>query len=205
MEKSITSAQIDALREIMTIGAGNAATALSSLLKRRVDIAVPSVHLRNISDFTEIFGGAESAISAVYMRLSEGISGAMMMTFDYKTVISLADILSGRAPGSSSSCDEVGISSIKETMSIISGSYLIAISKIVNFQVMQSVPEYASDMAGALSDVILVELCRDVDNILVVDTEFSIKGEKLQTYFLFMPDAESFKNIMVALGVEGTT
>ena len=39
----ITQFQLDALREIGNIGSGHAATALSTLLQRRIDMSVPKV------------------------------------------------------------------------------------------------------------------------------------------------------------------
>ena len=42
----LSSLEIDTLREIGSIGTGNAATALSTLLKREVRITLPEVRLR---------------------------------------------------------------------------------------------------------------------------------------------------------------
>ena len=39
----LSEMEFDALREIGNIGAGNAATALSKLLNRKIDMAVPEV------------------------------------------------------------------------------------------------------------------------------------------------------------------
>ncbi|MBP2033226.1 chemotaxis protein CheY-P-specific phosphatase CheC [Clostridium algifaecis] len=42
---SLTSIQIDALKEVANIGTGNAATALSQLLNKKVDMNVPFINI----------------------------------------------------------------------------------------------------------------------------------------------------------------
>lgn len=44
-EIKLSPAQLDALREIGNIGAGNSATALSQIINRRIDMNVPRVSM----------------------------------------------------------------------------------------------------------------------------------------------------------------
>ena len=44
--KNLTSFQLDALREVSNIGAGNSATALSMLLGTKIDMSVPNMNIR---------------------------------------------------------------------------------------------------------------------------------------------------------------
>ncbi|MBY6828980.1 chemotaxis protein CheC, partial [Clostridium botulinum] len=48
---SMTPLQLDALKEVSNIGTGNAATALSQLLGRKIDMNVPDI---NIVPFEEV-------------------------------------------------------------------------------------------------------------------------------------------------------
>lgn len=49
-----TPIQLDALKEIFNIGAGNAATSLSILINNNIEMSVPCV---NIVDFNTIYSG----------------------------------------------------------------------------------------------------------------------------------------------------
>ena len=51
--------QFDVLKEIGNIGAGNATTALSQLIRSKVDMRVPKVELLGFQELSEIVGGAE--------------------------------------------------------------------------------------------------------------------------------------------------
>ena len=50
MKVPYTDVQLDALRELANIGSGNAATALSSMLGREVDVTIPDVVALPLAD-----------------------------------------------------------------------------------------------------------------------------------------------------------
>ena len=53
----LTSLEIDTLREIGSIGTGNAASALSSMLNRSVRITLPEVRIMGYNEAIEWIGG----------------------------------------------------------------------------------------------------------------------------------------------------
>ena len=59
--------QLDALREIGNIGSGNAATALSSMLERSVNIAVPTIKVLDYNAVVETLGGPEQLLSLIHI------------------------------------------------------------------------------------------------------------------------------------------
>src|SRR4051812_49781472 len=70
----LSTARLDALREVANIGAGHAATALSTLTATRIMISVPMVNVVPPGDFVpEIAPGVE--VVAVQMAMSGDISG----------------------------------------------------------------------------------------------------------------------------------
>ena len=61
--EEMNSLQIDALREIGSIGTGNAATALSSMLGIEVRIPLPEVQILEFNAAVEKLGGFETIAS----------------------------------------------------------------------------------------------------------------------------------------------
>ena len=59
--------EIDTLREIGSIGTGNAATALSQLLQKEVRITMPEVRIMGYNEAIEWIGGAEEITAGVLM------------------------------------------------------------------------------------------------------------------------------------------
>ena len=64
----LNNLQIDVLREIGNIGAGNAATALAKMLNRKVDMDVPRVKIMEFRDVSETLGSAESTWTSAWIR-----------------------------------------------------------------------------------------------------------------------------------------
>lgn len=56
-ELNLSANQLDALREIGNVGAGNSATALSQVINRRIDMNVPKVALVPLEMVPDLVGG----------------------------------------------------------------------------------------------------------------------------------------------------
>ncbi|HWR57022.1 MAG TPA: chemotaxis protein CheC, partial [Negativicutes bacterium] len=52
----LNALQLDALREIGNVGAGNAATALSQLINKKINMSVPKVSVAPIGDVPDLVG-----------------------------------------------------------------------------------------------------------------------------------------------------
>lgn len=199
---NLTQEQRDALKEIVTVGAGNAATALSQMLKKRINIEVPTVTLTTIDKASDVFGDAESLVITIYLQLLGDAQGVIMFTFNKDEAIRLSDLLLGRPQGKTKILTEMAESSLKETATILSGAYLSAMAKLLKMRFIISSPGLAQDMAGAIVDNILIETSKEADHAIVVNTELKIIDEKVMAYFFFVPDTPSLKKIMDVTGVK---
>ena len=75
--KNLTSFQLDALREVTNIGAGNSTTSLSMLLGTKIDMSVPNV---NIIEFEELLNSyKENEVVAVLVKVFDDIPEAYFM------------------------------------------------------------------------------------------------------------------------------
>ena len=66
--EELSSQYFDVLKEIGNIGAGNATTALSSMLGEKVDMAVPKVRLMEFKDVGTTMGGEEQIVAGDRQR-----------------------------------------------------------------------------------------------------------------------------------------
>lgn len=201
MDEKLTQLQMDALKEVVSIGAGNAATALSQMVKRRVDIRVPRADMLPLDKVADVFGGAEVLVAAVYLELLGDATGVILFTLDNEEARRLADLLLNKPFGTTKILDELGQSALKETATILSGAYLGAISKLLGMRLLISSPAFAEDMAGAIIDNVLIETSKEADHFFVIDTELEIVGQRAKTFFLFVPDVASLREILHAIGM----
>ncbi|MCM3637854.1 chemotaxis protein CheC [Sporosarcina luteola] len=73
----ITDMHLDVLKEIGNIGAAHAATSLSQLLGRKIEMHVPKVSLVSFDEMFELAGGAERIVAGIYLRIQGDLSGSM--------------------------------------------------------------------------------------------------------------------------------
>ena len=74
----LSSQYFDVLKEIGNIGAGNATTALSTMLGGKVDMSVPKVRLMEFKDVGTTMGGEEQIVAGIYLVVQGDINGSIM-------------------------------------------------------------------------------------------------------------------------------
>ncbi|WP_100330932.1 chemotaxis protein CheC [Bacillus xiapuensis] len=199
---------LDVLKEIGNIGAGHAATALSTLLNRKIDMMVPSVRIAAFNDMMEMAGGADQEIVSVSLRIEGDITGNMFFTLSFEQAELFIQKMTGDREFSFQRPDDkhLGFSAMQELGNILSGSYLSALGDFTKLQLYPSVPELAIDMFGAIISYGLVEASRYGDYAIVIDTVLedaeATEREEVKGHFFLLPDPQSFPPLFRALGVE---
>ena len=74
----LSSLELDTLREIGSMGTGNAATALSQLLGREIRITPPEVRIMEYNEAIDWIGGPEAITAGVMVKLGGQINGIML-------------------------------------------------------------------------------------------------------------------------------
>ena len=70
--------EIDILKEIGSIGGGNAATALSSMLSAKVNMSLPGVEILGFNEALDHLGDPEELVAAIFVEMSGELSGTML-------------------------------------------------------------------------------------------------------------------------------
>lgn len=205
--RDIDEFQLDVLREISNIGAGNAATSLSKLLGVPVDMNVSRVMPLHFHEILEYVGGAENIVATVFLRIQGDISGNMFFVIETETAKKMIRGMLGTIKDDEFS--EMGFSVLQEIGNILSGSYLTALSDFTGLDLQPSVPSLAIDMAGALLGEGLMELGRSGDYAILIDAAIKIRNTLEESvvengggHFFLLPDPESFEKLFVSLGVQ---
>ncbi len=192
--------QIDVLKEIGNIGAGNAVTALSKMVSKKIDMKVPKVNILEFKDVPELVGGAEVLVSGIYFQVFGDITGSIMFIIDKTSSKLLTNLLMGK-DDTNPELDEMERSALKEVGNILAGSYLSSLSSLTGLKISVSVPSLAIDMAGAIMSVPIALFGQVGDHVLLIETEF-IEGTNLvKGNFFLIPDGNSFEVLLRSLGV----
>lgn len=195
--------ELDVLREVGNIGAGNAATALSRLLDKPVDMAVPKVSLLPFDEIADRVGGSEQVVIAIFLRFEGEAPGNMFFIIQEQSAKRLlSQLLSLSIEEEDGSVySEMEMSALCEIGNILAGSYLSSLADFTQLPMEPSVPYVAIDMAGAVLSYGLAQYGEMGDSALLIETMFLEDREDLEGHFFLIPDPESFDKIFKALGV----
>jgi chemotaxis protein CheC len=199
--RQLTAMQIDALREVGNIGAGNAAIALSQMVDKKVDLSVPKASLVPLVGVPGLVGGPETTVAGVYLGIAGDCSGSILLLLEKESATSLATLMVPGEAAAGPELDVVKRSALQETGSILSGAYLMALGQLTGLLFRPSVPGFAMDMAGAIIDHVLVDLASTEDYVLVVETDFMVSGVKILGHLILFPDLGMLATILERLGV----
>lgn len=198
---NLSPMQQDVLREIGNVGAGNSATALSQLINRRIDMNVPKVSIVPIEDVPDLVGGPETIVAGVFLRVFGKAPSNILFLMPKDSAFYLVDALMGKEEGETTELDPLAESALMEIGNILSGAYLNALYSFTNLSLIPSIPALALDMAGAILNVVLVQLGQMGDHAMVIETEFLDEEEDLHGHFFLVPDPGSMETILSAVGV----
>ena len=154
--------EIDKLKEIVNIIAGNADTALSKLLGKKINMTVPDSFAGSIEKVHQNLRGNDEIVSAIFLRLNGDLNGAMLLTFSVKSAVNLAKLL-GKEAGAIPDLREFDKSALTEVGNILLGTSANVLADFLKLKVGHSVPDIATDMQGAIMDSVLVEIEEDFE------------------------------------------
>ncbi|SET43038.1 chemotaxis protein CheC [Paenibacillus sp. NFR01] len=193
--------KMDVLKEVGNIGAGNAATALSQLLNKPIDMAVPKVQLLSFEEITEKVGGAEELVYAVFLRVEGEAPGNLFFILTPDAAVNLLKRVAGLEISGESELGEMELSALNEIGNILAGSYLSSLADFTSLSMYPTVPALAMDMAGAILGYGLLQFGQMGDDALLIDTTFLEGKDEIEGQFFLIPDPESFPKIFQSLGV----
>lgn len=193
-----TAFQLDALKEIGNVGSGNAASALSQMVGRRVDMSVTRVLVLPADSIAGFLGGIQKNVAAVHMPIYGEMMGVALIFFPIERLPELSSMLIGKKEEDPDNLSELGQSAIKELGSILTGAYLSALFRFVHLQLIHGVPGLVIDMAQAILDTVLVEMEQKDDVAIVIETEFLENNKQLTGSFFLLPEAGSLKKFFSA-------
>ena len=197
-----SAARLDALKEVANIGAGHAATALSTLTRGRIMISVPTIR------FVVPDAGARRAcfpgekVVVVMMDITGAISGRTALILPSDGSLRLAERMLGREAQSISSIGDIEKSAVSEAGNIIGGAYLTALSEFLGMRLLPSPPTLVEGETGRALGRVFPDDDR-LKPVLCVETEFAMNdpAEILHGYFILVPDETSFEAIFSAVRV----
>lgn len=184
--------ELDVLKELGNIGAGHAATSLSKLLDKEVNIAVPEVNVGEIKNvFNEFKSEIVAGVIIALQDLEENKSGYLYIMFPEASSKKIA----GELFGLENLDEEMYASTIMEVGNILSSSFCDASADFMDIILLPSPPSFAVDVPTAVMDAVVSQMARKSDHIILFETSLSSDSD-IEIYLALLPEPSLLEDIM---------
>lgn len=197
----LTSLEIDTLREIGSIGTGNAATALSQMMNKEVRITLPEVRIMGYDEAIEWIGGPEEVTAGVLVKMSGDVGGIMLSVQKLELVNVVLETMLGESVSGYESLTELARSAMIEIGNIMISTFINAMSGLADLNIKLTVPAFAVDMQGAILTVPMAEYGGMSDYLMAIGGNFVCDGKTVPCHLILSPDLRSLDFLLRKLGV----
>ena len=198
----LSSLELDTLKEIGSIGTGNAATSLSALIGKTVRIQMPEVRIMGYNGAIEWIGGPEEITAGVLVGMSGQISGIMLSVQQLEFVNLVLDSMLGQSVKDYIDLQELESSALTEVGNIMISTFINALSGLAGIDIELTVPAFTVDMQGAIMAVPMAEYGGQSDYIMTIGGDFICNGKEIPCRLLLSPDIRSLNFLLRKLGVD---
>jgi chemotaxis protein CheC len=193
---------IDALCELVSIGAGHAATALSELTRRRVRLVVPDVRVVPAREAERLLGAPDLLVAAVTARILGDLSGRALLVFDGRSARRLANLM--LKPSSAAFPEGFGVeerAALERVSQSVADAYLTAFAGCLGLMAMTALPEFAIDTTAAVLLATYAKSGDANDHVLHMSTRLELEdvSDELQAHLLLLPDRAALSVILRTL------
>jgi chemotaxis protein CheC len=193
---------IDILKEIGNIGAGNAATSLSQMLSKRIEMNVPEVKILKYNDAVENIGGAENVVVGILVGFNGDIEGVILFLLKKEFVHLVLNSLMGTELQNFEEISDIELSALSEIGNIMVSSYVNSIASLTNMKIDITVPNLNIDMAGALLDAVAAEFADAADSVVFIKEKYYCGEETVYSNMLLLPSMSSLNILLIGFGME---
>lgn len=198
----LNATQLDVVKEIGNIGAGNACTALSVLLGTTIDMSVPSVKFLDFDQTSEYLGGDDENILGIRVDVTDDLEGMMFHIVGKSFAERIINTFYAKSLDTLSVLDEMDSSVLNEMANITSGAYANSLATLTGLFVNIGAP---IQKCGTVGEILKIPFENNVtigEKILVIDEVFEIGDEKTHSNMILVLEKNSLKKLFDKLGVQ---
>ena len=194
----LTFHQKDALTELINIGYGRAAGALSELTGYRVTLEVPKISMHPIEEvgplLTREISGEVASVNQVF---SGPISGNALLLLNERAALALSELLTDD-PTSNRSFDSGAREIITEVGNILLNACLGVFGNLLQVQVTFAVPRLqVESIDGVLRSITVAE--EELSYALMIHTRFHLRASNVTGYLIIVLGITSLDRMLTEL------
>ncbi len=190
----LNETQKDALVELLNVGFGRAAAALSKLTGYRVVLDVPQIAICPVTEVGQALGGfLHDDIATVHQIFTGAVGGDALLVLDQTAAMTLKQLLTDEPPlplKVDGSAREV----LTEVGNILLNACLGTIGNVLNVHVSFSVPQLTLATLSALLDSLVVGR-EGLRYALIVHAGFRVRDSEIKGYIVMVLSVASLDRL----------
>jgi len=193
----LTASHQEALTELINIGYGRAAAALSELTGRRIVLDVPKVAVFPITQVSTALGEVlHGEVASVHQVFSGPVSGNALLLLDQEAAMLLNSLLLDQP--ASGRLDATAREALIEVGNIVLNACLGVFGNLLQVQVTFAVPRLQLESVGSVLSSISVHE-EELQYALMVHTRFRLKDSAVSGYLVIVLGIASFSRLISEL------
>lgn len=202
----LTDGQLDFLKEMMNIGGGNAATALSQMLGTDAEVKTFAVYSLPPMKALSSLADPTLPVACVKMELLGDVRGYIFFIVSEKEKAELV-YLAEKALTGHIKTGPLDVSALEEIGNVMAGVYLTAIHDFCRLNIYHTVPFLTIDLLQPLLENTLSSLGRPAEEMIVIEHEFVVLAEgrtagplkHIRSFVLLLPSPESVRTLVASI------
>lgn len=193
----LTEKQHDAMTELINIGYGRAAGALSELTGHRITLGLPEVAIHEIHQIASILAKLITGeVASVNQIFSGPVAGNALLLLDEEAALTLNRLLTGNED--IQKLDTAAREVITEVGNIVLNACLGSFGNLLKVEVCFSVPRLTVEGVEDVMSSITVDN-EELSGALMVHTRFHLRDSAIKGYLMVILGVVSLERMLIEL------
>jgi len=193
-----TEKQVDIIKEVINIGIGEAAFALSELVKDRVIIKVPDLRIMESAKLADYLQDEMKLLGVYISQNFQGkISGKSILCYSHEATRSLLEVITGKKMETLTLSDS-DRATLQEIGNLILVSCLSSISNTIKDRFRFDMPHVALNGQVQYFENMLQDML-EFDYAVIIKTEMAVKENNIRGYVFILLGFKELVSIIEGL------
>lgn len=177
----------EVLERAAAAGSKKIADAFSRLAGSPVIVSVSKAEAVPLKESLQNLNKPHEHSIVVYAQLLSGVPGVSILVLSRENALTLVDLLNQQQPGTTGVMTDIDRSAIKETLNILSNSYMTAISESAHLNIGLGVPGMipAARFESIIEELVSKDAGED-DSAVLFETTLTITEHKVEAGFCLL-------------------
>lgn len=182
--------QLDYLKEMINIGIGRSANVLNQIVKNRVILKVPEIHIISVDEIKKRIGYSETdTLSVVSMGFNGNLNGKVELIFPFSSAIKMVDLITG-VEYPNNEMDHIRSGTLNEIGNIVLNSLIGTLGNLLHTRFKYSIPLYNEYLGDGIKET----YATGNKQIIFAETHFFVKEINIDGSFILYFELDSFEH-----------